>query len=258
MEALARLLYRVTYDRVAYEPIRADFLRWYEECYGAIEVDMESDNSQLVTMALEARSEACNYEPDAPGYNQLKTLNEAEEVVRYFAVWASIFCWPTAILLFLTGGLGYVYDYLQLFPILIWLAVGGVFFVAGSVYPFYYLLSRTLAANAELIRQYNEELVIPIARITSEERRRVDLIAYYIWHSSLCSTTNQCVIVFLGTMRRLFPPAYGYMCYRITENFSSNHDEMLEHLARRDKESLARFAGREFEIFKQERARRRK
>lgn len=256
MKALARLLYRVTYDRVAYEPIRADFLRWYEECYGAIGVDMESDNSQLVTMALEARTEACKYEPDTPGYNHLKMLNEAEEVVRYFAVWTSLICCPTAILLLLTGTLGYVLDYLQVLPTLIWLAFGGLVLVAGLAYPFYYILSRTFTANAELIRQYNEELAIPIARITSEERRRVDLIAYYIWHSSLCSTTNQSVIVFLGTMRRLFPPAYGYMCYRITENLSSTRDEMLEHLVERDTGSLARFAGREFEILKHERVRR--
>lgn len=238
MEWLGRLLYRHTYDRVAYEPIREDFLRWYLELYEALHDNLESDNSQLITMAINSGIEAREYEPDTRLHSAINVIEGVKETVRYILAWVSVISGLCALTIFGVDAIDLIPSYLP-YQSTVLRGIGILLVFPTAGYPFYILLVKTLELDEELIRQYNRELVISPGRVRDDERYPDKLISYYIWHSSLCSSAKQPVIVILGMIRFLWPRAYGYISYRITENMKGYRDD-----------TLLKMLGREYQLFK--------
>lgn len=239
MERVGRLLYRHTYDRIAYEPIREDFLRWYRELYSTLRDDLRSDNSDLVTMSIDSGTEAREYEPDTALHTAINIIEGVKETVAYIFGWISVITGACAVGIFGVDILNLIPSYLP-FQSAILRGLGILLLIPASCYPFYYLLTRTLEMDEELVRQYNRELVIPPGRIRDNERNTDNLMSYYIWHSSLCSTGKQPTIVVLGVIRYVWPRAYGYISYRIKENMRDYRDD-----------TLLKMLGREYQLFKQ-------
>lgn len=244
MRKVARYLSRYTYDRVSYEPIRGDFLRWYVELYETLDPALNSENSHWVTMAIDSATDAQQFEPDTPLHTAINVLEGVEETVAYFCAWCSILSLLGALCLFSVGSLNFVPEYLPK-QSTISTGLGAVLLIPTLTYPLYFVISRTLQMDIEVIQQYNQELVIPTGRIREDERYPVNLVSYYIWHSSLCSTNKQPIIVILGIIRRIWPRAYGYISYRITENMKEYRDD-----------NVLKLIGREYQLFKHERKRR--
>lgn len=240
LKGLSRVIYRLTYDRIAYEPIREDYLRWYIECYRSRENELSMDNQELVTMTLDSGREAREFAPETPLHTAITGIEDIRQILMYF------FALITVSSILLTG-------------FLVWLGISGtvpvyfpnqseIFITAGVIclipavggYPFYYVITRTMFLNTQLIREYNKELVISPGRIMKRERFRDSLISYYVWHSSLCSTTKQAEIVLLGSIRKISPRIYGYICYRISQNIQSGFED-----------NLLRILGREYQLYHQ-------
>jgi len=238
MELLARKLYAITYERIHYEPIREDFLRWYIEAYDAYNGSLKAGTGDLIDMTLDAGTEAREYEPGNDLHTAIKVVDEADEILTYIFSWVSILCLLTSISFL---GLGFT-DYL---PEIVWIqeyllvVLGLIFAVGVTARPFYTVLSRTLHMNEELIRQYNRELAISHKRTREQDQFPNQLVSFYIWNSSLCSTVKQPVVVVLGVLRWISPSVYGYISVRIEESVKGDFED----------ETLLKIAGREYERY---------
>jgi hypothetical protein len=233
MERIGRLLYHWTYDKVAYEPIREDFLRWYGELFETVNEDASSENSRIMEMTMEARTEAREYEPSSPAHTAIDVVDGVKETITFITAWASILGLGAFLALLSIDSFSIIPSRLPYQWVLIDI-VTAVAFIATLVYPIYIIISRILLADEELVRQYNRELSLSLGEIRDNERYQNNLTAIYIWHSSLCSTTKQPIIVVLGTIRTISPRAYGYISYRISENMKSHFEESLREKLRRE------------------------
>lgn len=232
MDLLAKVIHKITYDRLAYEPIREDFLSWYLQAYHdlSLEEKIDADNGELMEMALEARTEATSYEPETALNSAIQVTSSAESIVKLATAFLTLFGG-------VVGGILVGIGFLDLFPTVISIVSGivgsGFLLIPGSAYPAYVILKHTVQTNGELIRLYNEELVISIGRIRENERRHGKLVSFYVHHSSLCSTTQLPVIVILGVIRAVSPRIYGKICSRLKSNtFEYYEDNFLKVLGK--------------------------
>lgn len=218
MDILARLLHRTTFYRLAYEPIREDFLSWYQKAYYDLSLDekMEVENSELVEMAVNARTEALTYEPDNTLSSAISVASDAEAIIGFTTALISILSIFVGSALF---GIGFSHILPTIFSVPAIIG-GGIFIIPSIAYPSYKLIKYSVETNEELIRLYNEDLVVSVKRITENGRRPDLLTSYYIHHSSLCSTTKIPVIVVLGVIRTISPYMYGIICSQLQDDIS--------------------------------------
>ncbi|GAB7093430.1 hypothetical protein JCM30237_05820 [Halolamina litorea] len=239
MDYLAKALHRATYDRVAYEPIREDFISWYVSAYRdlGIEEQIDWDNGRIVEKAIEARTEAQSYEPDTTLNTAIKVTSEVDAFIKSVSALLTLVG-------FLLGGVlamfGLYNPYSTSISVLSWAFSSGALIFPGGALPFYALLKYTVQTNSELIRQYNADLVVSIGRITRAERRRELTTAFYIHHSSLCSTKQVPVIVFLGLLRAISPGMYGLVSYRLKQDISEYEGSNFWKIAGKEYSRLKR------------------
>lgn len=219
MRLEAKILHRLTYDRIAYEPIREDFVRWYLSAYRdqSLGEEVELDNGQLMDLALKTREEAIQYEPDTSLNTAVDVVDSVGRTVKFFSAIATVVGISVGGLL-LKIGLGPLPEPEFLYSIILGSIGVLVLSFLGSALPLYTILKYITKTNEELIRLYNEKLVASIGRVRANDRRGEMLLALYIWHSSLCSTTKQTPVIMLGVIRAISPRIYGIVSHRLQED----------------------------------------
>lgn len=224
MDYVAKALHKLTYDRIAYEPIREDFISWYFSAYDDLSIGerMDRDNGEIVEMAIQARHEALTYEPDTALSTAIKVTSEADSIIKVVSSILTLIGISVGSIFFVMSTVNPFNDLITpLFGVL----GSGMLIIPGSALPVYILIKYTIQTNSELIRLYNEEMVIPIGRITQNERWTGKTTAFYIHHSSLCSTTQIPVIVFLGVLRVISPKVYGIVSQRLKADISEYNED---------------------------------
>jgi hypothetical protein len=242
MDYVAKALHRLTYDRVAYEPIRDDFISWYFSAYNDLSLDnqMDRENEEIVEMAIETRYEAITYEPDTTLNTAIKITTEADKIIKFVSALLTSIGFIAGCILISLG----VINPLSGFTTIMFAVLGsGAIIIPGSALPFYMVIKYTIQTNSELIRLYNEEMVVSLGRIRKNKRWSAKTTAFYIHHSSLCSTTQIPVIVFLGVLRVVSPKTYGIVCQRLKADISEYNEDnfwkvMGKEYARVKKEAL--------------------
>jgi len=233
MDLVAKALYKVTYERIAYEPIRDDFISWYIHAYRELSIGekLDKNNGELTKMALESRSEALRYEPDDTLSNVVDVTSQIESVVKTVTAISSLIG-LSAGALFLWVGTHVPFP--AVVSVVSGLTGSILVVVPGSALPLYVILKSTIKTNGELIRLYNKELTVSIGRIKQSERWEERVTAYHIHHSSLCSTTQLPVIVFLGVLRVVSPSIYGVVCHRLKADISEYQEHSFWEMVGRE------------------------
>jgi hypothetical protein len=226
MDSLARLLVWSTYDRIAYEPIREDFLTWYQRAYFDLSLDerLDANNSELLQRAIASRGEAINYEPDTKLNHVIHFAADAQSLIAVITAAFSLIGTCVGGSLILLGFSDILSKILSIGSLAIG---GGVLVVPGFAFPAYILTKHAIKTNEELIRLYNCKLAVPVNRITRNSRSPDLLTSFYVHHSSLCSTNQIPIIVVLGVIRTISPRIYGIMSARVQEDISRYYKQNI-------------------------------
>ncbi|WP_435347436.1 hypothetical protein [Haloarchaeobius sp. HRN-SO-5] len=232
MDFLARFIHWATYDRIAYEPIREDFISWYYSAYQDLpeEEKLQLDNNEIVTMAIEARDEAIQYEPNTPLNSAIQVTNEAKSVI---GLWTAIVGLTGATAGTALFGLSLSNLVSGLVSLIMGLFGGALLGVFAPLLPLYVILKHTIETNGELIRLYNQDLVVSVGRIQRDKRKADVVIAYYFHNSGLCSTSTLPAVIILGIIRVASPWLYGIISNELKSNITEYRTENFRRAVRK-------------------------
>jgi hypothetical protein len=240
MGTLAEFLFNRTFLPFHHQTVKQDFIAWYYKAvqHHGIADEIDLDNSELIEKALQAATEAENYDENAEPIEYLDIFEEYLEKGRRILQYAIVVAVLTSSGAILSG-----IFLIQNIAGLILSSVGTVVGLSAcAVGAFYYVISHQLRSSAKIMSMYNERLTEKPGHIHETDRDRNRLAAKFIWNRSLCRPLTLQLILILSIIKLIWPPGYGDISgeirYTIQDYVGKDGKEILQYQIDRAQQKL--------------------